>query len=141
MILRPRMVVIPPDTRSAVFIDASGIWESVIGRIVENLGHERPRVIKHGGDLNLSQKDNLKADKVAPYAGIGRLEPLYHGRELLVIDSQISRRMFNCPVALLDEHGCPVYRGNIDKEEFAAPGAVDVLCEVFKSTDQLRNKC
>jgi hypothetical protein len=49
--------------------------------------------------------------------------------------------VLNCPVALLDEHGRPVYRGNIDKEELASPGVVNVLCEVFKSTDQLRNKC
>lgn len=47
------MVVVIPDTRSAILIDTSGIRVSILLRTVEDLGHEAPAVVKDGSCLPL----------------------------------------------------------------------------------------
>jgi hypothetical protein len=53
VILLARVVVIVPDTRNSIFIDAGGIRVSILLRTVEDLRHEAPGIVKDGGGLPL----------------------------------------------------------------------------------------
>lgn len=53
VILLARVVVIVPDTRNAIFIDASGIWVSILLRTIEDLRHEAPGIVEDGRGLLL----------------------------------------------------------------------------------------
>ena len=45
------MVVIPPDAAGAIIIDTSCIWESIGLRIVQDLRHKAPGIVKNSGSL------------------------------------------------------------------------------------------
>lgn len=63
MILLAGVVVVPPDTALPISIDASGVLEPILLGAIQDLGHETPRVVENGLNLQLVsciQKLNCK---------------------------------------------------------------------------------
>lgn len=52
MVFKPWGVIIPPNTALPIIIDASGIRIPVFLRIIQDVGHEGPRIIDDGLNLD-----------------------------------------------------------------------------------------
>ena len=46
------MIIIPPDTRRPVLVDARRIGEAALRRVVQDAGHESPGVVDDGSNLH-----------------------------------------------------------------------------------------
>lgn len=47
VILGTRVVIIPPDARCAILVEASGIRESICSGAIKNFAHESIRIVYH----------------------------------------------------------------------------------------------
>jgi hypothetical protein len=52
MVFESRVIIIPPNTAFPVIINASGIGVSVFLGIVQDVGHEGPRIVDDGFNLD-----------------------------------------------------------------------------------------